>query len=476
MSSARKLVSVTATTLVLPRPGASAQPEAGGSDARGSDARGSDARGSDASSGAFPRGRDPRGIDSRSFDSRSFEAQSSAPSGTPADTNTDVEVEEKSGVVALPVLLPGRLDAGWSTRLGALATLGAIVFGACYGVYSVYTAARDAFVVPTILSPSSEAVVATKLRLGELRVERVRAVGELESVEADLAGADQALTRLLDLKRTTGGGQHWTSRITSQKARESAAELTALSGKKEVIANMLASQQRLTARAQKDFEAGLISRSEYAQQEQALNAMRLTMLDNGRATVRGESAQEESNLAQQALSRSDAPQTPELVNRQEQLIRVDLEIVRLDSERRAKGAERDALAERIAQIDEMVEQIEERPLFQALDKDLELAFVPYTQLPGMTAGAEVYDCLWGVVFCRSVGSVAARVPGEVVQPDPWGSSTRGEYVVLDLKDHGAAHAKTLRIRSWQSDKQASSGAPAAAPARPASDISSRLDR
>ncbi|MEO8177618.1 MAG: hypothetical protein ABI895_02190 [Deltaproteobacteria bacterium] len=401
--------------------------------------------------------------------------------------------DERSGVVALPAILPSRQMVGFSTRLGALATLGVIAFGVCYGVYSVYTAARDAFVVPIIMSPSSEAVLATKLRLGELRVERVRAVGDLEGVEADLAGADQGLARLLELKRTTGEGRHWTTHMTSQKARENTAELSALSSQKQVLANMFASQQRLTARAQKDFEAGLISRSEYAHQEQALNEMRLQMLDNGRATVRGESALEETHFAQAALARTDAPPTPELVNRQEQLIRVDLEIVRLDSERRAKAAVRDALAERIAQIDEMVEQIEERPLFQALDKDLELAFVPYTQLPGMTAGAEVYDCLWGVAFCSSVGTVAARVPGEVVQPDSWGSATRGEYVVLDLKDHGAAHAKTLRIRAWQAsdqrapdqqapdheapDHEAASGSPAASPrSLPATEKSSRLDR
>jgi hypothetical protein len=406
----------------------------------------------------------------------------SARSGARADTHGDVDAEEKSGVVAVPAILPSRLQVGFSTRLGALATLGAIALGVCYGVYSVYTAARDAFVVPTIMSPSSEAVVATKLRLGELRVERVRAVGELEGVEADLAGAEQGLARLLDLKRTTGEGRHWTTRMTSQKARENAAELDALTSQKQVLANMFASQQRLTARAQKDFEAGLISRSEYARQEQGLNEMRLQMLDNGRATVRGETAQEETNFAQLALTRTDAPPTPELVNRQEQLIRVDLEIVRLDSERRAKAAVRDALAERIAQIDEMVEQIEERPLFQAMDKDLELAFVPYTQLPGMAAGAEVYDCLWGVAFCRSVGTVAARVPGEVVQPDPWGSSTRGEYVVLDLKNHDAAHAKTLRIRSWQaSEKQGIAGNSATSPPQlpqlpPAPEVSSRLDR
>jgi hypothetical protein len=360
----------------------------------------------------------------------------------------EVEPEEKSGIVSLPLLLPPDPRPAARTRLGALATLGVLAVGLCYGAYSVYTAARDAFVVPTIMSPTSEAVVSTKLRLGELKVERVRAVGELEGVEADLAGADQALTRLLELKRTAGDARHWTSRVTSQRARQNEAELTALSDQKQVLANMFSAQQRQTARAQKDFEAGLISRTEFSRHEQQLNEMRLAMLDNGRATARGESALEETSLAQQALANTAAPQMPELVTRQEQLIRVDLEIVRLDAERRARTAERDALAERIAQIDEMVEQIEERPLFRAMDKDLELAFVPYTQLAGMVPGAEVYECVWGLLFCRSVGTVAERVAGEVVQPDPWGSSTRGEYVVLALRDHAAAHAKTLRIRSW----------------------------
>ena len=409
MSTARKLVSVTATTLVLPR-----------------------------TTPVKPKGwvKSP-GVDE--------------PSSSPP--KVEVRADGPREVSSLPMLDTAKPESAFSTRMSALCVLGAVVLGMGYGIYSVYTASRDAFVVPTILSPSSDAVVSTKLRLGELRVERVRAVGELEGVEADLAGAEQALAQLTELKRTTGGARHWTTRITSQKARESAAELSALSDQKQVLANMLASQRDLTNKARKDFEAGLITRAEYARQEQYLNEMRLQVLDNGRAQFRGESVQVETNLAQQALTRSDAPQMPELVNRQEQLIRVDLEVVRLDSEKRAKNAERDALVERIAQIDEMVEQIEERPFFQALDKDLELAFVPYTQLEGITAGAEVYDCLWGVVWCSSVGKVSERVPGEVVQADPWGSSTRGEYVVLDLTDHDAAHAKTLRIRSWKGSQK-----------------------
>jgi len=357
-------------------------------------------------------------------------------------------------VVTLPEIVAEKPEvAAAVTRLGALAALGAVVLSLGYGAYSAYTASRDAFVVPTILSPSSEAVVSTKLRLGELRVERVRSVAELEGVEADLSGADQALTRLVDLKRTTGDAKSWHSKINSQRVHEGAADVANLSSQKQVLSNMLAEQTRLTQKAQKEMESGLISRSDFMRQAQALSQTRLALLDNDRAAVHGVSTLQETTLAQQALQNGSAPQSPELVTRQEQLIRVDLEIVRLDSEKRAKTAERDALVERIAQIDEMVEQIEERPLYQAIEKDLNLAFVPYTQLPGVAAGQAVYQCLWGVVWCRAVGTVSERVPGEVVQPDPWGSATRGEYVVLALTDYDAAHAKTLRIRSWQRDSR-----------------------
>lgn len=348
-----------------------------------------------------------------------------------------------------------------ATRLGAFVALSGVVAALAYAGYSVYACARDSFAVPTILSPTSDVVAATKLKLRELHVERVRAVAEIEGIDADLAGAEQAIGRLRELKRTSSDALHWTSKMTSQKATVSAVELEALESQKRVIVDMLAEQQALTDRAQQDVEAGIISRSEFARQQQALSQLQLALLDNTRAMSKGQSALVESQLARQALAEQSAPQMPELVTRQEQLIRVDLEIVRIDAERRAKVAQREALVERVAQVDEMVQQIEERPLFQALERDLELAFVPYTQLDGVAPGAPVYECLWGLFWCRAVGSVAQMVPGEIVQADPWGSQVRGEYVVLDLADHTAARAKTLRIRGWA--RRAPVAPPAAAP-------------
>jgi hypothetical protein len=396
----------------------------------------------------------PSGIHSQSSNSTA-----SASAGT-TDTNE---------LARLPSAAPVQLRTPVSARIGALLALCGVTAAVAYGGYTAYACARDSFVVPTILSPSSEVVVATKLRLGELNVDRVRAFAELESVEADLAGSDKALARLQELKRTSGASVHWTSRMTSQRANDNVAELEALATQRQLLVDMVAAQKQLTDRAHRDAQAGLITGAEYSRQEQALSQMQLALLDNNRAMARGRSATEENNLAQQALSQQSAPQSPELVNRQEQLIRVDLEIVRLDSEKRAKIAQRDSLVERVAQIDEMVQQIEERPLFQAVEKDLELAFVPYTQLSGVAVGAEVYSCVWGLVWCEPVGRVAELVPGEVVQADPWGSATRGEYAVLDLHDHAAARAKTLRIRSWTHRP----AAPAPAPENTQNQVSTR---
>jgi hypothetical protein len=362
------------------------------------------------------------------------------------------------------------LSSGLGTRLGALAALCGVASLVAYGGYTVYACARDSFAVPTILSPSSEVVAQTTLKLGELHVERVRALAEIEGIDADLSGAEQALGRLRELKRTSSDALHWTSRMTSQKANVSAAELEALQSQKRVISDMLAEQQELTSKAQKDVAAGIISRSDFARQQQALSQIQLALLDNERAMSRGHSALVESQLARQAIDEETAPQMPELVTRQEQMIRVDLEIVRIEAERRAKVAQRDALVERVAQVDEMVQQIEERPLFQAVEGDLELAFVPYTQLDGVSPGAGVYSCLWGLFWCREVGSVSAMVPGEVVQADPWGSQVRGEYVVLNLHEHEAARAKTLRIRGWGQHS------PAEAPPAPAQKLEAMDER
>jgi hypothetical protein len=137
---------------------------------------------------------------------------------------------------------------------------------------------------------------------------------------------------------------------------------------------------------------------------------------------------------------------PEELVWQEQTVRLELELLRVEAERRGKLAQKRALTERLATIDQLASEMRARPIFQAVERSLDLAFVPYTQMKGVEKGAAVYSCVWGLFFCENVGQIAEVVPGEVILPDPWGNQSRGQYAVLKLSDKAAARAKVLRVR------------------------------
>ena len=125
MPTARKLVSVTATTVVLPRPKPPGEGERNGADSSVAHSAVSHSAVSHsavthsavthsavAHSSAAPH--------SSSAAARSNILGAAAPVEPAADTNADVDVEEKSGVVSLPAILPGKPEAGLSTRFGVM--------------------------------------------------------------------------------------------------------------------------------------------------------------------------------------------------------------------------------------------------------------------------------------------------------------------------------------------------------------------
>lgn len=334
------------------------------------------------------------------------------------------------------------------TRSLSLVALGMTASFFVWIASTVYYAVSDSFVAPSILSPESDVVLASKLRFSELTVERARALAEMESLESDLSSAEQAIGRLEGLRETASHALSWTSRLTSLKASTSAADLEALAEQRRVLETMLERQRDLTRKAESDVELGLISRTDYVRETQALTHVELALIETGRATVQSRSTQHETQLAQRALARhGEAPSMPELITRNEQLVRLELEILRLQSETRSKLAQKRALIERIEKIDELVSQLKNRPIFQATERSLDVAFVPYTQLEGVMPGARVHVCVWGLFFCKDVGSVTKLVPGEVILPDPWGSQARGQYALLDLRDRASAMSKVLRVRT-----------------------------
>jgi hypothetical protein len=290
-------------------------------------------------------------------------------------------------------------------RLVAVTTLVTFVSAVAFLGHEAYRAFTDSFIAPVILSPDNELVLQAKLRAADLYAERTKALAQQAALAGQILANEKAVERLRSLLPLAAEG------VAETLERERA-----------VLAQMEREQQALVDQASRNLEARLITEAEYARDAQVLAQVRVALLENAR--VRAESR----------------------LSREERVTRVELELTRLEAELQAERAEQELIGEKLAMIDEFEAQLRARPIFQAMDRRLDVAFVPYTQIEGVSAGEPVYDCLWGLLFCEPVGRVDRLVPGEVAMTDPWGNPARGQYAVLELGSREAARAKSLRVR------------------------------
>lgn len=332
-------------------------------------------------------------------------------------------------------------------RFVATATLLTFACGLGYAGLEGYRAATDSFVAPAILSPESDLVLQTKARVAELEVERARILAEADTIDADLTASERAIARLRELEQTIDRALGWTKDSNARQAFNASTELRTLNEQHRMLVAMAERQATISASADVDLSANIISRTDRARESVALDQVNLALLENERARLASQATLNQAHVAQTTLDAKGHSMMPEQIAREEQLVHVELEIARLESEQRAKRTEKKVVLAKLAKMDELSAQLRGRPLFRATESRLEVAFVPYTQMDGVAAGATVYDCIWGVLHCRSVGRITEVVLGEVILPDPWGSPARGQYAVLDLTEHASAQSKVLRVRA-----------------------------
>lgn len=339
--------------------------------------------------------------------------------------------------------------SSFRTRLFSLLALCGALGAIGYVASTVYHVATDGFVAPIILSPDSDMVIQSKLSMSQLLAEKMRIVSKKDAIEAELQGAEQALEQLKTLRNASAKALEWTTVVTATQAAAGAEDRRALVHQRMMLSQMVANEESFVAQMKKDMDAGLVAKADYAREVHSLNQMRVAALDNDRAHILARTQMSQVRLTQQAMGGAAGRariSTPEMLAQQDQMVRVQCEMIRIEAERRSKLAERRNLDEELAKLEELLGQLKARPVFRALEADTNVAFVPYTQIDGVTSGAEIYECLWGVFACKSVGHVAELLPGEAVVQDPWGSPARGQFAVLALDDVKAAQAKTLRVR------------------------------
>lgn len=310
-----------------------------------------------------------------------------------------------------------------------------------------YRAATDSFVAPVVLTPASEPVVAGRLKLDELRVDRIRAKADLEETDAEIAALERTIDKLDELRRRASDSLEWTASTSNRQIAAGYAEQRALAQQHKLIAALVERQTAQVEATRANVERGLVGRADLEREIATLDQHKLALLDNERADARGRVALEQLGATAAALRGSHStPLLPEMVSAREQTVRVELEIARASAELRGRKAQRRVAEERLTRATEAERQLADRPIFRAAEGRIDLAFVPYTQLEGVRPGARVFACTWGLVNCRPVGHITEMVPGEVTQTDPWGHPARGQLAVMALDDASAGTRRTLRVR------------------------------
>jgi len=135
----------------------------------------------------------------------------------------------------------------------------------------------------------------------------------------------------------------------------------------------------------------------------------------------------------------DAPKSPD-----QWLVRRELEKARLEKEnasgkRLPLGQRVESLSLRIKDQDAVVGRLAQSPYLKAIENKVTLAFVSNQNLKNVKLGSPLYGCVWGLVWCKKVGTVKAVLDGEVQDIHPHDESIqRGLMVEVDVTEWGAS--------------------------------------
>lgn len=138
-------------------------------------------------------------------------------------------------------------------------------------------------------------------------------------------------------------------------------------------------------------------------------------------------------------SAADAPTTAD-----QWLLRRELERTKIDKEN--KIGERVPLGQQIEQQKRLIKEQEavihrlvQSPYLKAIENKVTLAFVANQNLRNVKLGTPLYGCVWGLVWCRKVGTVKAVLDGEVQDIHPHDESVRrGLMLEVDVSEWGAS--------------------------------------
>jgi hypothetical protein len=337
----------------------------------------------------------------------------------------------------------------------ATLALGAVVGCLGYACELARETLTDAWVAPLHLSPDNERVVDLRIRRTKERAERAQLVAEIAAMDEEVHGAELGLERLRHLSEAYSGALHWSTKAQWAEAHDLTEQVNRLESERNLLGDLLNEQQHSVERATANANAGLVQHLDLEREQATLRQIEVNRQACDLELTRVQGALRSAEARGASLSGAASPQgsmdrkggsSPDVVRYYDDQVRIELELTRLEGERRAAMARKQAATTTLGEMDDMLHELESRPLYRAMSQDTDMAFAPYDQLSRVAKGDVVYACSMMVVNCRVAGTVADIVPGEVITQDPWGEMARGQYLVLAMTDRAALFQRILRVR------------------------------
>lgn len=326
-----------------------------------------------------------------------------------------------------------------------------------YLATSVFYLIDRGWVVPIVLSPSSEKVLQMNSHLIRQKYEAEQLEIERMGLEAQLGNMDLSEEVIVGLL-----GSYEMALDVNLAARETELEaLSELRGEYEAAAPALEeTTSRMAAMSDRNVEqelqAGLISEESYLRGKSMVSSnlasslsyaqrgvefdTRLAALEREVTALRAARAA----IAAGETAAGDAAMSVEVLTLMRDYNRQKLELAELESQRAPVKRQIEAIDDSREDYQRIMATIENSPYYQALHEQATVAFVPYENLHNVEPGTPIYGCTLELIWCHEVGEVVSVLDGEIQTRHPlFKTDMRGLMVELELSEESWAEEKAL---------------------------------
>ena len=320
-------------------------------------------------------------------------------------------------------------------RFFAIAALYAVLLGViAYAFVMGFYAINSTWAAPVILSATDEKSL-------DFRAKLITSQQTIEDLKVDAAKMEAGLKEMRPHRDALNKLEPEIEQaIALERAHDRAdgPPLSALDHQKLVdnaqTKQVLAQLDGLQADIQKDLANGLITKADAASQLAALNQTKTSYTD--------------SRIAELLLTDTVVDKTT---------LGSTLDALEKEAELRSEAAQLDVSIEvaekELAEDNRQIERLHDAIVTAKLSpyylnasgqSQLNFAFVPYDNQASATIGSPIYDCYLNMIFCRRVGTVVARFPGEEQVLHPiFKTQIRGFLVQMNLHHAESAKSRTV---------------------------------